>query len=377
MRWLVVLLSICFVTAKADTTRVYNLEGTVGRQKIVMCIYSGPDLTWGRYFFKDNPVPVTCSGHTTANGFELWVTSYRPITDEPVRRITITIKRDSAENWSGTWSAHDPDSYPSDWLDVSLKPADFAGIKNPWENYLIMRTWLRLDSFERYRIACVHIDNDSVTTVSGCRLQKRHIRGTDIYSWFIVSGTGALARAVIDTDLTNELLETFQRKGREDHKGMYTTGIYLSKHVYSLRRVTYSSHNLSVPFVEYNPVTFDLRTGKKLKLEQVLHMNDIHEPYWTSDGMAPPCCKETAEALYRFFNNLYPSQMKQYYQECSCTTKYRGPADVWFNFFWFISEKGLYISPSPSIYHESFDPPNFSYIPFDTVKHYPGKVLLR
>jgi len=370
--WLCFMFFMVAYTTWAGQAKKLLLEGTIDKYPIVFLLQLEGTEANAVYYYKNQLRDINLEGSYNKGTIILSNYSTDNNTDKKTKLETFTISSNNNKTWSGTWQNKKHLKYK-----VSLSIVNAAVINNRWDKYDFVKALKYHDTFQFYRTSFFKIVADSTFRYGKITVKRYNAIGTGLYAYVIEAGIQDRAKQKIKTYLINDLLErvyNYYNCNTEWGYGTYSLDVpylYLGAHVYSMQRVEDVSCGGAHPDVGFLPLTFNLQTGDALQLEDVLHLTDIEVPEFNSDNWLAYRDEKYAPLLVKFFQQLHPTEMNKAENDCDYND-----ASHWAYSIWWVTEKGLYISPVFPHVAAPCNLPDFTNVPFNTLKKYAGKVPL-
>jgi hypothetical protein len=347
----------------------FVLEGTIGKYPVVLKLSKDQP----GYFYKSTRREIELvMSSDTGNTVILKKTEYEYQNSKEVEIAleTFILKRTGSE-WKGSWQAKNKQ------LPVLLRPVDTS--RYDFDDILPIEHYFDSDIervYNKTRLSGLVFVKDSLTRSGIYQLQWVHEKLTGMSGFRVTSGYAApilnRVNRVLAKKQFQDILAYFTCTGLKDEFDYQQS---LSNHYLSPEFISveaYSSSFCGGPHPNYNnnSFTIDIKKGKEVQ--------NIEELYWFT-GEKPPesgsdahgkYLDEMARALVSIMTGLYPTEMKKPVSEDSCD--YSDP-ESWKYPYCYLTDKGLYITPSFTHAEHACGSPEFSWIPYALLSPYKNR----
>lgn len=357
---------------KAYLQQSYVLEGKVGNYPIIMLLNQTFDKdsktaeVSATYFYKSNRHSIELEGALKGN--TNLVLTKEPYDDDSSQFEQFSLKKLSANNWSGTWK-----NKKGRLLNVVLQPIDtlkYAFNEVPEIEYVANEERI----YTKSQLSGLQFSKDSITQNGIYTLQWMKEKLTKITLFRVTSGYPANVLQKINQALNqnqyNNISAAFSCNGRHfDGEYFYNfQKSFFSKTVMSIVASSYYDCGGIHPNSSDDNLNFNTLTGNKI--------SNLDELFWFT-GKKPPSEKEDnyyeyaeirAKAIVAIMQKLYPKQMKKPSEnsdDCDYSDYYS-----WQFPEWYFTTKGLYVAPTFSHAAAACGGPEFPIIPYSILKKY-------
>ncbi|CAD5199547.1 RsiV family protein [Pseudomonas sp. FEN] len=361
------------VAYAASGTQVYS--GTLGKMPIMLEFdFSRTDGIWGRYFYQKYHSDLVVSG--TLQGQDLELTEDRNdkrISDIPSLHLSPTDKG----GWQGVWK-----DTAGKVLPIELTPAE---IPPPSEK--TQPGWQAIYDTSRYdylRVQGLPLKAGKVETVMGHTLQWWHEPVSQLSMFEITSGYTAEQRRRINQQLRASLWaevvnynDCMLGGGHMDASfGETVTPHLLAPGVVSAG-ISSAYYCGAHPASSYTALNFDVKSGKRLTLENVLWVGKGEVLQDSHDGWEAYGDYRKTQLVPWLINQLKviaPMNMKKPASEYECD--FNDP-DIWQYAYWYFTPKGINFAPYPDGISHACEGPEWSVVPYAQIKRTPGDMKLQ
>lgn len=354
------------------------LKGTFGDAPVVLNLTLSGSQAEATYFFTATCVDVTLLGTRSSSGnivLALTRRNYKATGKGMDTTEKLQLKQNADKSWTGTWAGNKGKK-----ANVKLISVDLAATPHPFGHLDIVKEFRQLDGYEYMRSASIPLVRDpELVTVGRYKLQYFHLKNTQIRTFYIVDGLEKTVGNKVNALMMDKFIGNVCDYGSctatvGDPNYTYTIdNLFLSAGLLSMNvTVQYYCRGGAYPEADEEPITINLKTGDELELEDLLHLTDIVPP-----TPETPKWKQYREMNYapKLLDLLKSIHAKNIADKENCdysvVTRWALPQ-------WYVTTKGLYISP---MFPHAIAPcrnPTWSYIPFDVLKKYktPGKNIV-
>lgn len=352
-------LLLAFSNVRADD---YLLKGDVGKYPVVFDLFMSGNQIEATYFYTSTCIDIVLKGERTDNGVVLYASHYNGNIEDTTETWQLT--ENANKSWTGKWIGKKGKAY-----DVVLAPIDLNTIRHPYAQLPIVKEFKEGDAYNYVRSSMLQIVKDTATAQYGkYSLRGYHLKNARIQMFEIVGGMDKTLAAKINSRLLNKFVEHawnyYGCTGNDTPAYNYTIyPPYITDNILSVNiTADYYCNQAAHPDFTQEPVTIDMKTGNELVLEDMLSLTATvvpvdHEGKW-SDYRA----EIYGPRLLALMQKLHPHQMSLI-NECGY-----GTVDPWRYPTWYVTEKGLYISPSFPHVMSNCLLPDWSYISFEELK---------
>jgi len=333
------------------------LEGAIGNNPIVMNLNFDDSTSTATYFYKSAKKDIQLTGTTVGVHIFLYAEIWNAKTKKTDTSETIILKQTAKNTFTGTW-----ENSKHEQLDVSLNAADISNAHSLFDALPYVKAQRADDPYSYLRIAAMQLVKDSTVKQGRFTLEYVHVENANVYSFRLAGNDAATDK--INATLTNALVESAARY------------FSCSSYTYAIRHLFINDDVISVhAFEDYNcggahpdfeniPLNINAKTGEPLALEDVLYLRDEDIPVPESDEWIAYRRNIYGPALLSLVKDLYPKHMKDK-EPCDYTQSY-----IWEYPKWYLTNEGLYLSPEfPHVVAICRDP-EWSVIPYKTLKKY-------
>lgn len=335
----------------------YLLKGNVGKYPVVFDLFMSGNQIEATYFYTSTCIDIVLKGKRTNDGVVLYAG-----TDDTTETWRLT--ENANKSWTGKWTGKKGKMY-----DIVLAPLDMTTIKTPYDRLPVARELKTSSQYNYARLAHLPIVKDTLTIKNGkYSLRYYHLKNADINMFEITGGLDKVVAAKVNDLLLNKFLENAWNycgcTGSDTPDYQYDIdNVYLSENVLSVNIVVeYYCNQAAHPDGGNDPITIDLKTGKPLVLEDILSLASGPVPSEQSDKWGAYRDRIYGPKLLALMKKLYPNQLATS-EECNYSE-----SEVWQYAKWYISNKGLYISPTFPHAQGPCKMPDWSYISFEELK---------
>jgi hypothetical protein len=339
------LLLLAAAPAMADEEKTY--EGVAGSSPIVMGLTEGRSDVSGQYFYRSSRLDIDLAGEWRGSSLELTsrLTGDRlnlaragggfagALTTAKGRRFTVTLRPVSVAS-----------SLPAD-----LPPG--------------------LSLYARLQLAGLSLTPQGVEIRNGKTIRWYRNPLTGIRLFRLESGYPAPAMAAMNRALTqaqwSEVLAWLQCPGSDGRSGVELSEAeepWLGTDYVSYRwRSGWSCAGTAHPDFGVEGHSFDARTGRKLKLDEVLPMGGRSIPPENSDAWYSYRSNTFAPAVVALLTRHHKAEMTKPPREDDCGY---AAADVWSFPAWVLTKDGLWLGATFPRVMRACDTPDWSTIPW-------------
>ena len=361
------LLAIAFTLSafRAVATDI-TLQGTIGKYPVVLNISTDDDGTCkAKYFYLSSLHDIYLKGTGGKMTFTFSVAAYDD-RGKSTGTESFSLVKDSKGNFSGAWKKGKEKVLP-----VSLHPAVLPAQRNPYINYSSVKD---ADTYDLLRTAEMKIIKDSTARHGAYTLSYIHIAHSKVGIMQFADGPDMHTLSGINEQLMDKFISYAMMDFSCELDNYYFTNPYITAQVFSINFFSsYYCNGAAHPDFGDEPLNLDMRTGKELALEDVLYISDKPVPNEKNDYDAWSIYKEKvyASKIIELMTKLHPVEMKPTPPNDDSDCDYSG-TDTWQHAEWFVTDTGLYISPSVSTAMRGpCRDPDWSVILFDELKKYP------
>lgn len=349
------LLTLLLARANAQNNAVL-LEGTIGNNLIVMNLNFDDSTSTATYFYKSAKKDIQLIGTTVGVHIFLYAEKWNAKTKKTDTVETITLRQTGKSTFTGTWeNRHEK-------LDVSLKAANISNAHSPFDALPYVKAQRADDPYSYLRIAEMQLVKDSVAKQGRFMLEYIHVANANVYSFRLI-GDDAVTNK-INAILANALVESAERYFSCSSYTHAIRHLFINNDVISVHAFEDYNCGGAHPDFENIPLNINAKTGEPLALEDILYLHDGGIPVPESDEWIAYRRNVYGPALLSLMKDLYPKHMKDK-EPCDYTQSY-----IWEYPKWYLTNDGLYLSPEfPHVVAICRDP-EWSVIPYKTLKKY-------
>jgi hypothetical protein len=362
-------MKICFLTLLLAVSALFTLQaraddvdavfqGTIGKYPIVMHLWGGEGTANATYFYTRFKQDINVRGDYDGASAHL-------SSDGTGEQFTLSR---NGTGYRGTFKAKQGAALP-----VVLTPVAAGSVSDPRPDLGFTKT---VDDYAKLRLT-------GITFVAG---KKETVDGKYVIQWYsepltklamfrVVAGYSTDAMASMNRILEREhYMEVDAFLGCAGFDGGNGTDeSSMASYFLNERWVSYSwssswtCEGAAHPDFGMTGTTIDARSGKEVSLEDILWLGSGAKPAERSDAWFAYRSKVFAPAVVALFKKLYPQNMKGGDGDDGCD--YSNP-DVWDFGVWYLTPKGLYLGAYFARVERSCDNPDWSVIPYGTLKKY-------
>jgi len=340
-----------------------TLQGTIGKYPVVMNISTDDDGTCNaKYFYTSALHDIYLEGKATNTTFSFSAETY-DASGKSTGTERFSLTEGAKHNFTGTWK-----SGKGKVLPVALHPAVAGAAKNPFLKYSAVH---EADDYDLLRSAEMKIIKDSTGKRGPYTLSYIHIAHSQVGIMQFTTGPDMPALNKINDMLMEKFITYTMQDFSCEVDNYYFTGPFIRSNVFSTDIFTsYYCNGTAHPDFGDDAVNINLRTGKEMKLGDVLYISDVAEPDEKKeyDAWSNYRKKVLAPKIMDLLRALHPAEMKTA-QEDDTSCNYNTP-DVWEFAPWFFTDTGLYISPDFPHVAGPCRNPDWSLIPYTEMKKY-------
>lgn len=343
-------------TASAAPERLY--EGVVGSARVVLTLTEDKDEASGRYFYRSSRLDIDLSGtvrgatidlesrttgdklHLTRIGSALTGT----LTTAKARRLAVRLR---------------PAGSPAD-LPADLPP--------------------KLDPYQRWQLSGLTLAPQQTETINGrtIRWYREPVSGIRLFR--LESGYAAPALATVNHALARSqwayVSAWFSCTGFDGTPGTDTAETHRpwlgANHVSYIWTASWSCAGAAHPDFGTTGTSYDMRTGRELKLDDLLHFGQGTVPAEESDAWFQYRSKRFAPGVVALLNRYHPAEMMAPRAGDDDACDYTDP-DVWNFPGWALSEKGLWLGAYFARVQRVCDAPDWAILPWSALHLPPGE----
>ncbi|PVX30806.1 hypothetical protein [Sphingomonas pokkalii] len=344
-------LALVPANAWAGSERTY--EGTVGTAAVVMALEEDKDTASGRYFYRSVRLDIDLSG--TVHGRTLDLQS-RTTGD------TLHLTRDGAA-LGGTLTTAKGRRLP-----VRLHP---AGTPAPLPADLPAK----LSTYERWHLAGLQLTSQRTETIGGrtIRWYREPLSGIRLFR--VERGYAAPATAAVNRALARNhwaaVSAWFACTGYEGQPGTDTAKAQRpwlgDNHLSYLWNASWSCAGTAHPDFGTTGFSYDMRTGRELKLDELLRFGSGPIPPEESTGWYGYRSETFAPGVVALLKHYHPAEMTPPGPGDDDACNY-ADAEVWHYPSWALSEKGLWLGAYFARVQRACDAPDWAIIPWSALR---------
>lgn len=355
-RFLATVLAFAPATARAAPEQLY--AGTVGTARIVMTLSEDKGEVSGQYFYRTSRLDIDLSGSVRGQTLDL---------ESRVTGDKLQLTR-SGTTLSGTLTTAKAKRLP-----VSLRPAGAP-------EGLPADLPPKLSAYERWHLAGLEFTAQQAETINGktIRWYREPLSGTRLFR--IESGYAAPAMAAVNHALARnqwqEVSGWFACTGYEGGPGIDTAEAQKpwlgANHVSYVWTASWSCAGTAHPDFGTTGYSFDMRTGRELTLDALLHFGSTPVPAEDSDAWYSYRSKRFAPAVVALLKRYHPAEMTKPAAGDEDGCDYSDP-EVWNFPAWALSEKGLWLGAYFARVQRVCDAPDWAILPWSALGLKPGE----
>ncbi len=353
------LLLLAFSNVRADD---YLLKGNIGKYPVVFDLFMSGNQIEGTYFYTSSCIDIVLKGERTDNGVVLYASHYNGNTEDTTETWRVT--ENANKSWTGKWIGKKGKVY-----DVVLAPLDIKTIITPYDRLPVARELKTSSEYNYIRLAHLPVVKDTATVKNGKYiLRYYHLKNAAIDMFEVVGGLDKQIATKVNDLLLNKFLENAWNycgcTGSDTPDYQYTIdNVFLSDNVLSVNiAVEFYCNQAAHPEGGNDPVTIDLKTGRQLVLEDILSLGTGPVPSEQSENWGSYREGVYGPKLLALMKKLYPKQLATS-NECDYSV-----VEPWEVAQFYVTENGLYLSPSFPHAAVSCRNPDWSYISFEELK---------
>ncbi len=345
------LLSFLFVSNHLLATD-YVLEGTIGKFPIVMSLSVDGNTCEGTYFYKSSLHDIYFKGSAID------------------KNIKLTVKQDDDDTKAGETfllTIRDKGVFKGTWTGKNRKPlsVELRSVKSNGE--------APGDLYSNVRCSLLKIVTDSIVKSGIYTLSYIRIDQTDINMVQISGGTNPKIIQQVNARLKNMLLASAEESFACEVDNYNISRPYLNNSVLSFDVFT-SVYCPGAAHPDFGdaPVNISLKTGNDLEFDDILLLPELPAPDKQAhyDAWVDYQSNTFAPRLLVLLRGLYPKEMHTALDDdTSCNYN---DAEVWKFASWYLTDKGMYLSPDFPHVQGPCRNPDWSIIPFSEIKKHPN-----
>ncbi|OAN57081.1 hypothetical protein A7X12_07530 [Sphingomonas sp. TDK1] len=343
-------------SARAAPEQLY--EGIVGTARVVMTLAVDKADASGQYFYLRSRLDIDLSGRIRGQTLDL---------ESRVTGDKLHLTRSGA-TLSGTLTTAKAQRLP-----VSLRPAG-APEKLPAD------LPPKLSVYERWHLAGLQFTAQQTETINGktIRWYREPLSGIRLFR--IESGYPAPALTAVNHALARnqwqDVSAWFACTGYEGGPGTDTAEAKRpwlgTRHVSYVWNASWSCAGAAHPDFGTTGYSFDMRTGRILKLDDLLRFGTGPVPAEESDAWYSYRGKRFAPGVVALLKRYHPQEMLKPAEGDDDGCDYSDP-DVWDFPGWALSEKGLWLGAYFARVQRACDAPDWAVIPWSALGLKPGE----
>ncbi|MBD0833334.1 hypothetical protein [Aestuariibaculum sediminum] len=260
------------ISVLAHAEKVYNLEGTIGNQEIIMEIRNIEGYYSGRYCFRDKKksIYLEIEYDSIASRFKMLQPSLETKNQQIFEQIVIT--EDSLHNWSGEQKTADGNIHKVFLYPIKITHSEPHSIKNekikktlsPYNYCLLSDIKFELTSTQKFK--------------KGIKIEWLTETGSKTKLFRVVDGFSSSKMTEINNYLEqffiNDIINAYSYKNYQNKINIS----YFTPNIISIveSKKSYTINNNLTTSVMY--LTLDLKTLEKLNLEDLLWLGDEKTP---------------------------------------------------------------------------------------------------
>jgi len=349
-------LALAPTAAWAAPEQVY--QGTVGTAPVVMTLNEDKAEVFGQYFYLRSRLDIDLSGSVRGQTLDL---------ESRVTGDKLHLTRSGA-TLSGTLT-----TAKARRVTVSLRPAGAP------EN-LPPDLPTKLSAYERWHLTGLQLTAQQAETVNGktIRWYREPISGIRLFR--IESGYAAPALAAVNHALARnqwqDVSAWFACIGYEGGPGTDVAEAQKpwlgANHMSYVWNASWSCASTAHPDFATAGHSFDMRTGRELQLDELLHFGPTPVPAEDSDAWYSYRSKRFAPGVVALLKRYHPEEMAKPAEGDEDGCDYSDP-EVWDFPGWALSEKGLWLGATFARVQRACDAPDWSILPWSALGLKPGE----
>ncbi len=363
MRAILLFVSLLFfIPTRAEE---FLLTGTIGKHPVILNIMVDGNDAEGNYCYHSSAIDIPLKGESAQDGMLLYVIRNSAKTGYDDTAEVFKITHTAGQGWVGKWT-----NRKGKVLDIVLRPANVTAIKHPYAHLPVVKKYFSSNKYNYLRSASLPIIADTGLTTNGkYKLKYYHLKNSPIFMFEIVSGLDNVIAAKVNDLLRNNFIDNASEfcscLGADTPDYQYDIdNVYLTDNILSINvMVEFYCLQAAHPDGGNVPLTIDLKTGNQLVLEDVLYLsgpapspNTVKWGHYREKIYGPK--------LLALLKKLYSKQLEAN-EECDYNS-----SDPWAFAEFYITQNGLYLSPSFPHVAAPCRNPEWAYIPFDLLKKY-------
>ena len=355
------LLCLLFVATDVLATD-YVLEGTIGKFPVVMSLSVDGNTCEGTYFYTASKHDIYFKGSAAGKNLKLTVNQDG---DDTKAGETFLLTIGDKGIFNGTWTNNSRKP-----LSVELHPVNINAIKNPYAGLPGITPDV---PYSYVRSSTLKIVTDSIVKSGSYTLTYIRIDQTEINMVQISGGTNPKIIQQVNDRLKNMLLASAEENFACEVDNYHISHPYVNSSVLSFDVFT-SVYCPGAAHPDFGdaPVNINLKTGKDLKFDDVLLLPELPTPDKQAhyDAWVDYQSNTFAPRLLVLLRGLYPKEMHTALDDdTSCNYN---DAEVWKFASWYLTDKGMYLSPDFPHVQGPCRNPEWSIIPFSEIKKHPN-----
>lgn len=351
------------------------LSGHIGKAAVVMEFNDkNPAEVDGRYFYQQYHQDIALTG--TLKNQQMTLYENVPYSEEPTNQPRLVLRRDG-KNWQGQWIGKDGKALP-----VSLSPAQ---VPSPAAGEPALFGDLRHnDPYDLLRLNGLKLRQGKTEKFMGYSLQWLVEPTSGMRLFQVTSGYSPDALQRINRVLINRLWQSVSNyyecasgSARSSSPGadydQTVTPRFFNAQVISVSEFTSYYCGGAHPDFGDSPINLEVATGRQLQLEDILWLGKGVPPKDDNAGresLQTYRDKQLAPWLAKTFSRLYPKENDP--DGCDYAD-----ASYWQYPNWYLTMKGVNISPSYPRAARACEYPDWSVLSYKLVNQHRGPAKIR
>jgi hypothetical protein len=333
-------------------------QGTVGTARIVMTLSEDKAEVFGQYFYLSTRLDIDLSGSVRGQTLDL---------ESRVTGDKLHLTRSGATLYGTLTTAK------AKRLPVSLRPAAMP------EN-LPADLPPKLSGYERWHLTGLKFTAQQAETIHGktIRWYREPLSGIRLFR--IESGYAAPAVAAVNHALARnqwqDVSAWFACTGYEGAPGTDTAQAQKpwlgANHLSYVWNASWSCAGAAHPDFGTTGYSYDMRTGRELRLDDLLHFGSAPIPAEGTSGWYSYRNKRFAPGAVALLKRYHPEEMAKPAEGDEDGCDYSDP-EVWDFPGWALSEKGLWLGAYFARVQRACDAPDWAILPWSALGLKPGE----
>ena len=336
------------------------LEGKVGEYSIVMRLVADDTSCEATYFYKTAKRDIELKGMVIRSKLMLYASGWNAKIKREDTIEALTIEQSGNGTYTGTWTNKKTQ------LPVLMHVTDIKKVGNPFAELPYVKEQEKEEPLNYLRIAAMKIVADSTVRQGSFTLEYVHVENTKV-GLFHIKGRDKPILDKINTVLDNALIEYASRSFSCSYYQYSIRNLYITDNIISINIFEDYDCGGAHPDNGIVPININTKTGEIMVLEDVLYLTSEKVPESQSDAWLTYRHEVYAPKLIALLKQLHPNEMKDKDEGEPCNY---GQDYIWDYAQWYLTDKGLYLSPSfPHVVAICRDP-LWSIIPYKVLRKY-------